>query len=46
LKVRDDHNLFVSINVKVELVPPTIFEEDDDGFDDEDNPTDAYKEID
>jgi hypothetical protein len=46
LKARNDHDKFVSVNLKLELVAPTIYEEDDDAFDGENLATDAYKEID
>ena len=44
--MRNDHDKSVYINVNLELVAPTVFEEDDDAFDDKDVVADAYKELD
>ena len=43
IKVKSDHYKFVSINVNLELVEPTVFEEEDDAFDDEDVELDPYR---
>jgi hypothetical protein len=44
INVRKDHNKFVTINVSIELEQLTVFEEDDDTFDDEDAVAETYRE--